>query len=155
MSDASTLSHPVDSSIVDYIHSLTDMTSTMLVRFGAVIIMSPIFGIPGVLLCIVGVWIGQLYMKTQLAVKRERSNARSPILGHISAAITGLGEQKMPNPWTLLLNRINSVDSGVRCATCVQTRVLWTYRSLHTGYYYLQQSDPVSTLYIWPRRRLT
>ena len=89
-------SFPVDSSIVDYVHSLTDMTSTMVVRFGAVIVMSPIFGIPGVLLCIVGAWLGQLYMRTQLAVKRERSNARSPILGHVSAAITGLGEQISP-----------------------------------------------------------
>ncbi|KAJ3557435.1 hypothetical protein NM688_g1474 [Phlebia brevispora] len=80
----------VDNAIVDYIQSLTDMTSNTIVKFGAVIVMTPLFSIPGAVLCVVGVWMGQLYMKAQLAVKREQSNARSPIVGHISAAISGL-----------------------------------------------------------------
>ncbi len=36
-------------------------------------------------------WLGHVYMKAQLAVKRERSNARSPVIGHFGAAIAGLG----------------------------------------------------------------
>ena len=82
---------PVDSGVVDYMSSLTDMIGGALIRFGAVVFMSPVFGMPGALLVFIGVWMGQMWMKAQLAVKRERSNARSPILGHIGAAITGIG----------------------------------------------------------------
>ncbi|KAF7792456.1 hypothetical protein EIP86_003493 [Pleurotus ostreatoroseus] len=56
----------------------------------AVVIISPIFVFPGLLVgAIMGI-VGQLYMRAQLAVKRERSNARSPVLGHFGAAIAGL-----------------------------------------------------------------
>lgn len=81
----------VDSGVVDYLHTLTAMVSGAVIKFGVVIIMSPVFGLPGALLCVVGGWLGQLFVRTQRAVKRERSNARSPILAHIGAAITGLG----------------------------------------------------------------
>ena len=67
------------------------MTTSAIVRFGAVIVMTPIFGAPGALLVIIGIWMGNLFMKAQLAVKREMSNARAPIIGHISAAVHGLG----------------------------------------------------------------
>ncbi|KAF7792451.1 hypothetical protein EIP86_003488 [Pleurotus ostreatoroseus] len=53
--------------------------------------MSPIFAIPGLALCAIGYWLGQVYMRAQLAVKRERSNARAPVLGHFSTAIQGVG----------------------------------------------------------------
>ncbi len=43
---------------------------------------------------VVGGWLGHLYMKAQLSVKRELSNAKSPVLGHIGAAIAGLGKCK-------------------------------------------------------------
>jgi len=50
-----------------------------------------IFIIPGVIVAILGGWCGQIYIKAQLSVKREMSNARSPVLGHFGAAISGLG----------------------------------------------------------------
>lgn len=68
------------------------MTFSLAAKFGAVVIMSPIFAIPGTILLVLGGWLGQVYMKAQLAVKRERSNARSPVLAHFGAAISGLGK---------------------------------------------------------------
>lgn len=84
----------VDGAVVDYLRDLTDFIAGAIVRFGVVIVMTPIFSLPGALLCVIGVWMGQIWMGVQLAVKRERSNARSPILGHIGAAINGLGEDR-------------------------------------------------------------
>ena len=52
----------------------------------------PIFVIPGLLLGAVGGYLGQVYMKAQLSVKREMSNAKAPVLGHFGAAIAGLGK---------------------------------------------------------------
>jgi hypothetical protein len=64
----------------------------MMVKFVAVVMFSPIFIIPGFVLSILGGWCGQIYIKAQLSVKREMSNARSPVLGHFGAAIAGLGK---------------------------------------------------------------
>jgi hypothetical protein len=38
-----------------------------------------------------GIWCAQVYIKAQLCVKREMSNARSPVLGHFGAAVAGIG----------------------------------------------------------------
>ncbi|KAJ7670138.1 P-loop containing nucleoside triphosphate hydrolase protein, partial [Mycena polygramma] len=62
----------------------------LLTRFLAVVIFAPLFFIPGAFVGLIGGWCGQIYMASQLSVKRETSNARSPVLGHIGAAISGL-----------------------------------------------------------------
>ena len=113
----------MDNSIVNYVHSLTEMISIAVVRFGAVIVMSPIFGFPGALLVVVGCYIGQLYSRAQLAVKRERSNARAPILGHTSAAIAGLGTRS-DDMLSHLINVLCSIHSRVPRTGCFQTGVL-------------------------------
>ncbi|KAK1228100.1 hypothetical protein PQX77_008871 [Marasmius sp. AFHP31] len=37
-----------------------------------------------------GLWCGQVYIKSQMSVKREMSNAKAPVLGHFGSAIAGL-----------------------------------------------------------------
>ena len=64
----------------------------MVMKFLAVVTFSPLFTIPGLIVSFVGGWCGQIYMKAQLSVKREMSNARAPVLGHFGAAIAGLSE---------------------------------------------------------------
>ena len=64
----------------------------MLARFLAVVTFSPIFAIPGFVVSLLGTWCGQIYMKAQLCVKREMSNAKAPVLGHFGAAIAGLSK---------------------------------------------------------------
>ena len=81
----------VDGILATSISSFVNITFGILVKLGAVIVMSPIFAIPGLALCAIGYWLGQVYMRAQLAVKRERSNARAPVLGHFSTAIQGVG----------------------------------------------------------------
>ena len=60
-------------------------------KFVAIVVVSPIFTLPGAIFAVFGGWCGQMYMKAQLPVKREQSNARAPILGHLGATITGIG----------------------------------------------------------------
>lgn len=80
----------VDGPIAQYFGFIIELSSFLVVRFVAVIIITPIFGVPGLLIAALGVWLGQIYMKAQLAVKREMSNARAPVLGHFGAAMAGL-----------------------------------------------------------------
>ena len=67
------------------------MGISMLAKFIAVVVFSPIFLLPGVAAFVVGALLGQIYIKAQLSVKREMSNARSPVLSHFGAAIAGIG----------------------------------------------------------------
>jgi hypothetical protein len=43
-----------------------------------------------VIIAAVGARLGQVYMKAQIAIKREMSNAKAPVLGHFGAAVSGL-----------------------------------------------------------------
>jgi hypothetical protein len=67
-----------------------EMTITMVVKLGAVVYMTPVFVIPGLAIGVLGGWLGNLYVKAQLSVKREMSNARSPVFSHFNASIAGL-----------------------------------------------------------------
>ncbi|RXW23865.1 hypothetical protein EST38_g2012 [Candolleomyces aberdarensis] len=80
----------IDGPISSGLWYLSEMTMSMLVKFGAVVILTPIFLVPGVLVAVLGGICGQWYIKAQLSVKREMSNAKAPVLGHFGAAIAGL-----------------------------------------------------------------
>lgn len=60
---------------------LAELTVTMLVKFGAVVLLTPAFLLPGILVAVLGGWCGQIYIAAQLSVKREMSNAKAPVLG--------------------------------------------------------------------------
>lgn len=69
---------------------LTEMTTFVLLKLGAVLIFSPVFIFPAIAVAIGGGYIANKYMKAQLSVKRELSNTRAPVLSHFGAAISGL-----------------------------------------------------------------
>jgi hypothetical protein len=50
------------------------------VKFSTVILYAPIFFFPGFLAGVLGGWIGQIYISSQLPVKRMMSNTRAPVL---------------------------------------------------------------------------
>jgi hypothetical protein len=53
---------------------------------------SPPLGRSGALMLVCGWRLGSMYMKAQLSVKREQSNAKAPVIGVFSGAIAGLSE---------------------------------------------------------------
>jgi hypothetical protein len=61
--------------------AFVDMSSSMIIKLVSVVIVSPAFIGPGILIFILGAILGQLYIKAQLGVKREMSNAKAPVLG--------------------------------------------------------------------------
>lgn len=62
----------------------------MLIKFIAVVYLTPVFIVPGTVIAVLGGWLGQMYMKAQIAIKREMSNAKAPVLGHFGAAVAGI-----------------------------------------------------------------
>ncbi len=69
---------------------LLEVGISMLMKIGAVLVYSPIFVVPGVVVSALGWVIGKIYMAAQLSVKREMSNAKSPVYSHFGASIAGL-----------------------------------------------------------------
>ncbi|KIJ62235.1 hypothetical protein HYDPIDRAFT_176581 [Hydnomerulius pinastri MD-312] len=67
-----------------------ELSLVVLSRLLAVVILTPTFIIPGILVGVIGGWFGRIYLKAQLSIKREMSNAKAPVLGHFGAAIAGL-----------------------------------------------------------------
>ncbi|KAJ7367252.1 P-loop containing nucleoside triphosphate hydrolase protein [Mycena albidolilacea] len=80
----------VDDSLANQFWPLTTMIVSMMVKFAAVVIYTPIFFFPGALVGALGAWVGQIYIAGQLPVKRLMSNTRAPVLAHFGAAIAGL-----------------------------------------------------------------
>lgn len=77
-------------SVASMLSDLIEIGISMAFKIGAVLIFSPIFLVPGVVVTAVGWMIGKIYMAAQLSVKREMSNARSPVYSHFGASIAGV-----------------------------------------------------------------
>jgi uncharacterized membrane protein YjjB (DUF3815 family) len=69
----------------------------MIIKLGAVVLYTPTFLLPSILVAAVGGWLGTIYLKAQLSVKREMSNAKAPVLGILGGAISGLGKEHLCN----------------------------------------------------------
>jgi hypothetical protein len=69
---------------------LNEINVSMLIKAMAVVYLTPVFIFPCVIIAAVGARLGQVYMKAQIAIKREMSNAKAPVLGHFGAAVSGL-----------------------------------------------------------------
>ncbi|KAI0705524.1 P-loop containing nucleoside triphosphate hydrolase protein [Earliella scabrosa] len=80
----------VDTQISHIMHSVLEGSIYMIVKVAVVVFMLPIFLAAATLVAALGGWISHLYMRAQLSVKRELSNARAPVLGHFGSAISGL-----------------------------------------------------------------
>ncbi len=73
-----------------YFGFVVELTISMFLKFLAIIYFSPKFLFPGIVVAALGGLCGQIYIRAQLSVKREMSNARAPVLGHFGAAMAGL-----------------------------------------------------------------
>ena len=82
----------VDGPVSQNLGWFIELSLYVLLRLFAVVVMTPIFVIPGIIVGAIGSWCGQIYIKAQLSVKREMSNAKAPVLGHFGAAISGISE---------------------------------------------------------------
>ena len=69
----------------------------MLLHFVAVVYITPVFSGPGIFIAVIGAWLGRIYMKAQIAIKREMSNAKAPVLGHFGASVVGLSAPVCPS----------------------------------------------------------
>jgi ABC-type multidrug transport system fused ATPase/permease subunit len=85
-----------------------DMSIGLILKFLVVVSLVPLFSLPAIVsahgrierVCelisisqaigVLGGILGELYMHGQLSVKREMSNAKSPLFSHFAAAVNGI-----------------------------------------------------------------
>lgn len=72
---------------------VTQVIIFLLMKVVSVVIFSPIFLVPALLVALADFICGHVYMKAQMPVKRELSNAKAPVLGHFGAAVNGISER--------------------------------------------------------------
>ncbi|CAE6472635.1 unnamed protein product [Rhizoctonia solani] len=80
----------VDETLPLQLESFVNITYSMCSSFLVVVIFSPQFLVPGVTILAVGLWVGHIYIRSQLSVKREMSNARSPLFSHFGTSLAGI-----------------------------------------------------------------
>ena len=118
----------VDGPVVNNLLWVIEISATLLIKLAAVVVLTPVFVVPGILVSMLGGWCGQIYMRAQLSVKREMSNAKAPVMGHFGAAIAGLSTHFMPSSQCLSsLICIHSFDTCLRCSGCVPAGILSTH----------------------------
>lgn len=97
----------VDESIPSFFCALFELSCELVANITAIVIFTPVFIIPGAGIGLLGLWLGNFYLKARLSARREMryvgilplmdsqlsegcSNARSPVLSHLSATIAGM-----------------------------------------------------------------
>ncbi|PPR05406.1 hypothetical protein CVT24_008020 [Panaeolus cyanescens] len=90
----------IDGPLANSFAAVVDISTSMITRLLVVVVFTPVFLVPAISVVAAGAYLGNLYLKSQLSVKREMSNARSPLLSHFSAAITGIVSVRAYNAQT-------------------------------------------------------
>ncbi|KAI0373549.1 multidrug resistance-associated ABC transporter [Pilatotrama ljubarskyi] len=80
----------IDITIPKQVFYMVESSVYLLLRVGAAAIMAPLFILPAAIVGVAGASLGWIYLKAQICVKREMSNARAPVLGHFGSAVAGI-----------------------------------------------------------------
>ena len=72
------------------------MTINLITKLGVVVLFAPVFLIPALMIAGIGGYLGNVYIRSQLSIKREMSNAKAPVLGVFGGAMAGLSKPPIP-----------------------------------------------------------
>ncbi|EEB92610.1 hypothetical protein MPER_08854, partial [Moniliophthora perniciosa FA553] len=71
----------IDTDFPKELSRFIELTATMVFRMGSILVIVPAFVFPCFIITALGVICGMIYLKAQVPVKREMSNAKTPVLG--------------------------------------------------------------------------
>ncbi|KIJ48473.1 hypothetical protein M422DRAFT_247818 [Sphaerobolus stellatus SS14] len=107
----------IDSRIPEILSGLFEVTVLIIVRFFAIIILTPIFGFMGLVVMGLGIMLGHLYIRARLSVKREQDKAKSPVMGHFQGTIEGIISIRAYGAQAKFkLNSMKKIDNYTRAA---------------------------------------
>ncbi|PHH87438.1 hypothetical protein CDD83_8869 [Cordyceps sp. RAO-2017] len=80
----------IDGSLSYMLRISIDIFMMLIFRIGAVSAIMPIFMLPGLFACGVGVVVGEMYTRTAVVIKRLSSSAQSPVFSQFADTLAGL-----------------------------------------------------------------
>ncbi|KIK58469.1 hypothetical protein GYMLUDRAFT_45326 [Collybiopsis luxurians FD-317 M1] len=108
----------IDILIPEWARNSFDQTMKLAFKLAAIVLFTPLFLIPGVAALAAGYTCAQIYLKSQMSVKREMSVAKSPVLGHFGATVAGLASIRAYSAQAMateeLLSRIDKYSRSSR-----------------------------------------
>ncbi|KAJ7773843.1 hypothetical protein B0H16DRAFT_1510188 [Mycena metata] len=141
----------VDESLSDGLWSVNERTLEVLSLFVAVLIFTPAFLVPGLLVGLMAFACGRIFMAAQLGVKREMSTTKAPVLAHVDAAMTGLASVRaygaQDTVIKISLNRINRLTRASLTFYNLNRWVTISLSSLHVQRMTLVLEDLLGALF--------
>lgn len=80
----------IDGSVIDLWQAVCEIAITLVIKAIIVVWIVPIFGPIGLAIGIIGFGLAELYIHGQLSVKREMSNAKTPLYTSFNSAVHGV-----------------------------------------------------------------
>ncbi|KJK92870.1 hypothetical protein H633G_03246 [Metarhizium anisopliae BRIP 53284] len=80
----------IDGNLSGMVRQIVDIFMMLFFRLGAVSSIMPIFMIPGLITCFIGVLIGEMYTRTAVVIKRLTSSSQSPVFSQFADTLSGL-----------------------------------------------------------------
>ncbi|KAH0581470.1 hypothetical protein H2248_012549 [Termitomyces sp. 'cryptogamus'] len=116
----------VDTTIPDLFSHMFEIGVIIIVRFIAILIYTPTIGLFALLIFVVGGVVGNVYMKAQLAVKREMSKAKAPVMAHFGASMEGITSIRAYGAEnTILRKSLGKVDNYSRASRVFNDFARW------------------------------
>lgn len=105
----------LDNYLYRLLHACIYLISQLILRLGVVSSIMPIFLVPGIFSCIVGIITGEAYTRTAVVVKRLVSSSQSPVFSQFADDMAGIqvirARKDMPRAFgNLLAERLRSYN---------------------------------------------
>ncbi|KAJ7935214.1 multidrug resistance-associated ABC transporter [Mycena leptocephala] len=138
----------VDDSMAVAVYRVLQLTLSLSIKFATVVLFSPAFLVPGLLITLLGGFFGQLFMKAQLPVKREMSNARAPILGQAYGIQEKFLQESLVriDRYTRTAITYHNLNRWIACRSDILGGVFTAL--LATYLVYIRKEDPATTGFV-------
>ena len=85
----------IDGSFTGYLSPLISLSLGLVSLFVSSVVMAGWAAlIPGLVLIVLGSYLGNIYLKAQLSIKREMSTAKAPVTSQVGVVLSGLSKSQ-------------------------------------------------------------
>lgn len=115
-----------DSALTRVFQGFSELTVTLVMKFVLLVWLVPAFAPLALAVGIIGGIVGEFYVRAQMDVKRESSNAKSPLYSQFAAAISGVISIRAYGSQKRVQDQLQKrADHYTRCATAMYNLNRW------------------------------
>ncbi|KIP05213.1 hypothetical protein PHLGIDRAFT_534841, partial [Phlebiopsis gigantea 11061_1 CR5-6] len=123
----------VDGPIPSQMKQLLSITISLIISISVVVLYTPVFLVPALLISFLGGLMGNIYIKAQLSMKREMSNAKAPVLDVFGSATSSLTSIRAYAAQTMFRDTLHDrIDRYTRASRAMYNVNRWINMRLDT-----------------------